>query len=319
MEGLALTGACACAAAVPILLAFALPGLASGRKLSGVRDRMPRRIAAGVSAMLELVGHWAPFVRLCNISMVRVLSERLEPVFSERGMVLSRYACVASLLAACATASLTCVFLSHSLLGVPVGVVACGFGASALVGARERSRRLAAAEQMPEVLRSLSAALSAGKSLPQAITHIGTNLAEPMGSEFLRASFEIEGGRPVEEAVRSLCSRVQAPGIELLGTALQVSQRTGSSLSDLFVRTSRMVMTSVTLRRQLAVKTSQARLSARVVTVVPLLLVGILTIVSPDYRSGVVTPAGGACLCIAALLDLGALVAVRMLMRRSLQ
>ena len=171
---------------------------------------------------------------------------------------------------------------------------------------------------MPEVLRSLSASLGAGRSLSQAIEYVGRNVGEPLGSEFLRASFEVKGGASVEGAVGELCSRNDVPGMALLGTSLQISQKTGSPLGDLFSRTSQMVSDAVGLRRELQVKTSQVRLSAKVVSGMPVLAC-VLVIVSPDYRAGLALPAGRACLCVAALLDVAALLMVRAVMRRSLR
>lgn len=319
--GAALVGAaCVCAALAAVLLvSWPLTNRSRGRRmgtsrrrgLSGARER-----AFGVA---ELVGHWAPFVRLCRFGPARRLSVKLQPALVERGIRLTRLGSLAALAIVCLGTAVLGMLASRSLLGAPVGVAACGAGLAGALGSRERKARSAAANQMPEVLRSLSAALSAGKSLPQAIAHVGATVGEPLGTEFLRAGFEIDGGRGVAEALDDLCARIDAPGIELLGTALQVSQRTGSALDELFVRTARMVASSVALRRELAVKTSQARLSAKVVALMPLVLVCILTLISPDYRGGLASPAGGACLCVSALLDLTALGAVRLLMRRSLQ
>ena len=323
MGALAVGLACVLAGCAAALATWGLPAvvaaLARARAHGASRQSGGARLREAALEMAELLGHWAPFVRLCNLGPARRLSLRLRPALAERGVTLTRFGCLAALATACLLAALMGALASGSALGIPVGVAACAAGVAALLGARERRERSEAAAQMPEVLRSLSAALAAGKSLPQAIAHVGATVSEPLGSEFLRTSFEIEGGRGVEQALDDLCGRIEAPGIELLGTSLQVSQRTGSSLNDLFVRTARMVAASVALRRELSVKTSQARLSAKVVALMPFALVGFLTLLSPDYRAGLSSAAGGACLCVAALLDLAALGIVRILMKRSLR
>lgn len=277
------------------------------------------RLRARLLSSLELLGHWAPLVRLGNKAPLRSYSERLRATLERRRIPLSRHGCFAAALASMLAAALACALASGSVLGAPVGVLGAAAVLATAVGRHERSVRVESTAQMPEVLRSLSAALGAGKSLAQAIEHVGRNVSEPMGSQFLQASFEIQGGRSVEEAVGALCSRTDAPGMALVGTALQISQRTGSSLNDLLARTARMVAGTVELRRELAVKTSQARLSAKVVAGMPVALACILTLVSPDYRAGLSLPAGGACLCVAALLDIVALVMVHRLMQRSLR
>lgn len=308
-----LCAAVGCAAAVMAVLL--------GAPLFGGRSARPRRKPHPGSrrdwliARMEVLGHWIPVIRLGNYGPIPALSERLRAALRGRGLAMTRRACVALCLVWVAAGTLAGAIVSLSPLGAAVGLGgslgACAF----FVGSWEKRLKNEAAAQMPEVLRSLSAALGAGKSLPQAIEHAGRRVGEPMGSEFLKASFEIKSGRTVDEAVASLCERVHAPGMALLGTALQISQRTGSSLNDLFARTGRMVSNSVSLRHELEVKTSQVRLSARVVAIMPVLLAGVLVLLSSDYRFGLSTAVGRGCLCVAAALDLSALWCIQRLMK----
>lgn len=280
--------------------------------------RRPLGMRRRALALLEVCGHWVPLVRFGNAAAVKGFSTRLEAAFAQRGIVLSRRGCVACMVLLPAVLALAGLVVSGSLLGCAVGCVAAAALLAAAVGRHESSAKDLAAAQMPEVLRSISAALGAGKSLPQAIEHVGRNLGEPMGSEFLKTSFEIKGGRSIDEAVGALCSRVDAPGVALLGTALQISQRTGSPVGDLFSRTSQMVGETVALKRELQVKTSQVRLSAKVVSAMPVVLTCVLVLLSEDYRAGLALPAGRACLVLAALLDAVALYMVGRIMQRSL-
>lgn len=311
LEGL--TGLC-----VGLAVFFVACGGVGSDRPRRVLPRCARPLAKdAVVAWLEALGHRVVLIRLGNLAPVAAFSERLTPVLKEHGLAVSRRGCVACAVVVTAAAMALCVLVSGSLVGALVGALAAASTFAALVGRRERRLRDSAAEQMPEVLRCLSSALGAGRSLSQAIEYAGANLAEPMGSEFLRASFQIASGVPVEEAIASLCARTSAPGINLVGAALQISQRTGSALCGLFERTARMVGETVALRRELQVKTSQARLSAKVVSGMPVMLACILALLSPDYRAGLAVPTGRLCLCAAALLDVAALGLIRHIMRGS--
>ena len=315
MEGYAAAAACGFGGVAAYLGATLVVEAAQGVRLARCSGASLR---ARVVSWLELIGHWFVLARLGNVPAVVKFSERLEAAVRHRGWALSRRGCVACVAVALAVLGVLGLVVSQSLLGLAVGFLAALSALVALVNGHESASRNAAAAQMPEVLRSLAAALGAGKSLPQAIEHVGRNLGDPMGSEFLKTSFEIRGGRSIDEAVGALCARVDAPGVALLGTALQISQRTGSSVSDLFARTARMVGETVSLQRELQVKTSQVRLSAKVVAAMPLVLTCVLVLFSVDYRTGLSLPAGRACLCVAAVLDIVALAAVQGIMRRSL-
>ena len=55
-------------------------------------------------------------------------------------------------------------------------------------------------------------------------------------------------------------------------------------------------------------------MSVRVVCLLPVVLVVILSLVSPDFRAGVVTPVGGGCVVLAAVLDGVAVFIIRRLL-----
>lgn len=304
-----------CAAFATGLLVDAVGRLRPGR-VSVKRDL---RVAQRLLAVAELLGHGRAGRAVFGLPGAAILAEKLRGLLAAHGIAATPQGTLAVLCMVSLAACLTGMLVSTSLLGGAVGLAAIGALVSAALGSQTRKDRNALAAQMPDALRSLSGALGAGKSLSQAIEHVGRTLGEPMGPQFLQASFEIASGRSVEEAVEGLCQRIDAPGIALLGTALQISQRTGSSLNDLFAQTAQMASDSVALRRELEVKTSQVRLSAKVVAAMPVVLCGALTLLSSDYRAGLSLQAGKTCLVVAALLDLSALLLVRRVMSRSLK
>ena len=67
--------------------------------------------------------------------------------------------------------------------------------------------------------------------------------------------------------------------------------------------------------RLLAVKTAQVRLSVKIVCLLPAVMVCLLAVISPDFQSGLLTPAGMGCLFLASVLDALALAIIRRLVR----
>lgn len=311
MAAIIVMASCLCGgSAVGLWARWCLDGRGRPRRRKSSRNGRERAVE-----LLELLGHWVPIIRLSNLGPVRSWALRMQPVMVAHGWGLTWRGCVACALVCVVGGAFLGGVVSLSVLGALVVALAVCAGGAVAVGGHERRAKIAASEQMPEVLRSLASALGAGRSLPQAMEHAGRTLDDPLGPELLKVSFEIKGGRSIERAVDGLCERVGVPGMALLGTALQVSQRTGSSLNELFARTARMVTDDVGLRRELEVKTSQVRLSARVVAGMPVVLAGVLVVLSPDYRMGLSLAGGRICLCVAALLDIGALWLVRHLMK----
>lgn len=177
--------------------------------------------------------------------------------------------------------------------------------------AHKRAQVLELSRSMPGVLRTLATALGSGHTLVQAIEYVGLSEKGAVSEPFVRTSLRLRCGMSVEDALKELELELVAPGVDLMVTALSISQRTGSPLRDLFHRSALLVEEHGEQERLLAVRTAQVRLSVRVVCCLPPLMVCVLSLISPDFRAGLTTAAGVTCLALAALMDGAALLVIR--------
>lgn len=205
------------------------------------------------------------------------------------------------------------------LLASPVACVACAAALTALVAARDASQRQRLRREvlgeMPGVYRTLSVAMASGQTLAQAVEYVGSHERGPAAAVFARMSLRLRCGVATEDAVGLLCGELDVPGAELLAAALVISHRTGSPLRDLLLRSARLAERQGEFERLLSVKTAQVRLSVRIVCLLPVVMVGVLALVSPDFQKGLFTPAGVGCVSVALVLDGVALLLIRRLMR----
>lgn len=179
----------------------------------------------------------------------------------------------------------------------------------------ERKRMRLLAQEMPDVFRVLALSMGSGETLTQALRYVALHQSGEIGHAFQQAVFRLNCGMSSHHALECLSQELQAPGVELLVTALHISQRTGSPLQSLFQRSARMVERQSEFERLLSVKTAQVRTSVKVVSILPILLVLTLSFLSPDFRLGIQQPAGMMCLVVAALLDGIALIIMRKIMK----
>ena len=143
----------------------------------------------------------------------------------------------------------------------------------------------------------------------------GTVPLDAVAEPFARASLRLRCGVPAEAALKQLAAEMDAPGVDLMATALAISQRTGSPLRELFQRSALLVEQQGEFHRMLQVKTAQVRLSVRIVCVLPVGLVVLLSLISPDFRQGLHTTAGIACLLVGATMDAAALLLIRRILK----
>lgn len=297
---------------------FGLAGLlASGGampSLVGAGRRLPL-LGSRARAALRWVSGWRVIGMLLDVRCVRELSESLSERLSDGGVSLDRRSSAAALVVGALVASL----LGGAFFGSPIAVLAVAAG---LVGAmlardssvRQRERREALGA-MPGIYRTLSVALGSGQTLSQAVAYVGAHEHGKVARVFARMSLRLRCGASTEEAVDLLARELSVPGAGLLATALVISHRTGSPLRDLLLRSAALAERQEEFERTLGVKTAQVRLSVRIVCLLPVVMMGLLALMSPDFQVGLATPVGIGCVTVASVLDAIALVVIRRLMR----
>lgn len=203
-------------------------------------------------------------------------------------------------------------------LSVPGALIGAGAPVIALAVAGGRAKKATARDverAMPEAFGALSIALGSGHSLAQAMRYVGVHSREPVRSEFMRVGFAIDCGFSATEALDGLITRLSAPGLDMVALALKVSQRTGAPLKDLLEEAARLVGDRIELQRTLDVKTSQARMSARLVAGMPVAMIVFLTLLSSDFRKGVAIVSGAFCVLVALGLNAVAWLVIRKIMK----
>lgn len=170
-------------------------------------------------------------------------------------------------------------------------------------------------KHLPGVYRTLASALGSGETLSQAIGYVGKHETGCVGVAFTRASLKLSCGEPIREVLKQLTQDLQFDGAGFMQAALLISQVTGSPLQALFLRVAHLLEKSQESKRVLLVKTAQVRLSIKVITIFPLVLIGVLSLISPDFRAGLVTPLGIGCLIAAAVLSVCAQIIFRHILR----
>jgi len=182
--------------------------------------------------------------------------------------------------------------------------------------ARERRRLAGLRSGLPAALAALSASVGAGQSSRQAFAYVAANLAGPLGDEFLQVVWDLDAGRNMDEALERLEERVPLPEMRLVCTAFALQQRTGGSLQRILASASRSVTESMGFQRSLEVQTAQSRLSARIVAIMPFVIMALVGLVSPGYVIALLTPGPGLMLLVVACgLDALGVVAIRRIVR----
>lgn len=212
-------------------------------------------------------------------------------------------------------ASILFGILFESVIGVLCGLFSLFLVSYFLYEHAKHQSALEIAHMMPSIFRTIAVALGSGLTLSQSIEYVSKHTEGVVSESFCIADMQIKCGFPIEEAIEDLAERLDAPGVNLLASALVISHRTGSPLKNLLQKTAELVELQEKNQRLIATKTAQVRLSARIVCLLPVVLLIILSLVSPDFQKGLFTPSGVICTVIAMVMDCIALLIIRSIMR----
>ncbi len=146
---------------------------------------------------------------------------------------------------------------------------------------RQRMERFA--ELLPDSLSLIANSLRAGQGFTAAMELVAEEMPEPVKKEFSRTLGELRLGIPLHDALRGMTLRVPTPDLHLFVNAVLLQREVGGNLAEFLNTLEQTIRDRFRIQRELVTMTSQARLSGKIVGVMPLFIVGILAVLNPDY------------------------------------
>ena len=137
---------------------------------------------------------------------------------------------------------------------------------------QRRTRKIE--EQLPTVLQMLSASLEAGSSVLHAMELIVEEGDPPLATEFARVVAETRVGRPLLESLEALAERVGSRDLDWTVEAIRIQHQTGGKLADTLRVLADFMRARIEVRGEVRALSAEARLSAKVLTALPLFLGG---------------------------------------------
>lgn len=182
------------------------------------------------------------------------------------------------------------------------------------VSLRRRRHRRQVEAQFPDALDMLVNALRAGYAVPTAMEFIGQEMSAPVGPIFQRFHDEQRLGMDTRTALGNLQDRLGTTDAQMFVLALLIQRETGGNLAEILGNISQVIRDRVEFRNQVDVLTAESRLSATVLTILPLLLFVAIRVLNPPYLSTLTETRAGEVMIVYAILSLcvGTIVLRRM-------
>ncbi len=174
-------------------------------------------------------------------------------------------------------------------------VLALVFGAAPYLMVRhKRSRRLATLEeQFPESLDFLARSMRAGHAFSISLEMLGEEMADPLGQEFRALFNEQNLGAPLETALRNFTMRVPLLDVRFFTSSVLLQKQTGGNLSEILSRLAYVIRERFRLKGQVKAASAHGRLTATILTLLPIGTMLALLLVAPGYLQGMAEDSDG--------------------------
>ena len=299
------------AAAAAFACLFATAYLASGSLSShyaaivaqgeerGVVGLVKWRLRNGFTLLLPSASFFLKSVRVADVLDEAVIA------FAARGVAATRESLLSVAMVVLATAAVVVAAATGTVIGA-LAVCLCLLAVAYVVsGSARDKRREAVREAVPGALESMAACFGSGFTLLQTFKQVSQDTPGYLGEAFERSANVLETGGSAQQALNELRGDKHASDLAFVAIALDVQHESGGSMRQVLDAASDSVRGELSLRRSLRVQTAQAKLSARIVVVMPFILVALFSLSSPDFLAPFFSsPFGYALLTLAIVMQL---------------
>jgi tight adherence protein B len=191
------------------------------------------------------------------------------------------------------------VVFSSLLLAGAMGVICGGLLRNALIGVAaaalglsipyvrlsilRRRRMNTIEEQLPDAIDVIKRALRAGHPFNAAIKLVGDDMDGPIAQEFGLMFTDLNYGSDVRRALLGLLNRVPSVTVMALVTCVLVQRETGGNLAEILDQIAKVVRGRFKLGRKIRSLSAEGKMSAWVLAMVPVGLVGLMSVSAPTY------------------------------------
>lgn len=210
------------------------------------------------------------------------LTRKLSLLLVRSGSKASPLAVLAGMVGLLLAAIALVWLIDQPLLALPAGLLASLLPVVVLEGrARERSRRFST--QYAEALDFLARSMRTGHDLMASMRMVSEEFPDPLGGEFRQAVEEAGFGMPLEESFSAMAERVSCYDIGYLIACIGIQRETGGSLANAIATLAKTIRERLVFDGKVKVLSAQGRLSAIILCLLPLLVLGFMYFSNRDY------------------------------------
>jgi tight adherence protein B len=194
-----------------------------------------------------------------------------------------------------------------------IAAAAVPLGARALVQRKLLKVRDEFVSQLPDNLQVLASALRAGHSFTGAFSVVAADSPEPARREFQQVVADEQLGVPLEDSLREVARRMDNPDVEQVALLAELQREAGGNMAEVLDTVVETIRDRFDLRRLVNTLTAQGRMARWVLSLLPLFLLVVISLLNPTYMAPLFASTFGR---LALLFSSGMVVAGSLVIKR---
>ena len=188
-----------------------------------------------------------------------------------------------------------------------------GYALPSLYVGRTASKRASKLnKQLPDALTLISNSIKAGFGLMQSLDLASKELSHPFSTEIRRTLYDMNVGAASGDALQAMAERGGSEDMEIVVTAMLIQQSSGGNLSEILDNVAHTMRERTRIRGEIKTLTSQQMLTGFVIGGLPIAMVGLFSMINPEYMKPLFTEtAGHVMLAGAAILEFFGILLIR--------
>ena len=162
-----------------------------------------------------------------------------------------------------------------------------------VVRAKRKKRLNTLEEQFPESLDFLARSMRAGHAFSISLEMLGEEMDDPLGQEFRALFNEQNLGAPIDIALRNFVLRVPLLDVRFFTSSVLLQKQTGGNLSEILSRLAYIIRERFRLKGQVRACSAHGRITASILTLMPIATMLGLLLVAPGYLQGMANDSDG--------------------------
>jgi tight adherence protein B len=143
--------------------------------------------------------------------------------------------------------------------------------------------------QLVEPIQMLSSGLRAGFGLLQAMEAASEQISAPLSVEIRRTLRDTAMGASVDQALTALNERIGSPDFDIVITAVLIQRSVGGNLAEILDNVAHTMRERERIRGEIRTLTSQQRMTGYVIGGIPIGLLVIFGMISPEFTGTLFT------------------------------